>query len=55
MTTWDAWRNDRKGKTAPSPKCSECGKTSLFDPCRACAPELDTERPAPPPPDTLDL
>lgn len=36
-SSWDAWRNKKKGEAGRVPKCSWCGATSVLEPCRACA------------------
>lgn len=49
MSSWDAWRNKRKGEAGRLPKCSKCGRPRVLNPCRDCAtPEQLATYPAEP-------
>lgn len=46
-TRWDVNRQKKKGLGTAAPRCSECGRLSVLDPCRECAPdEPEPEVPA---------
>lgn len=44
MSMWDAHRQKTKGEVSLAPTCSNCGRTSVLDPCRLCATPKQLER-----------